>query len=245
MVRYFIMFGTILIFGLLTVEVSYCGEPAKASDVKVQPPATAETSKNAKTTAVKDETETSKPLVSGKVIETMNSGRYTYMLLEKDGRKGWVAVPGMHVKVGEQVQLNPGVEMGKFTSNTLHRTFDQIVFTSAPGTNEHELLMQVNTNKGETALPSGHPLMEKPNVDKEKWAPINGKVVETMDSGGYTYICLEKEGKKTWAAVPTMKVKIGDTLELKPGATMTNFSSKTLNRTFESIIFSAGPVSKK
>ncbi len=31
---------------------------------------------------------------------------------------------------------------------------------------------------------------------------LSGKVVETMNSGGYTYVCLEKAGKKTWVAVP-------------------------------------------
>jgi hypothetical protein len=74
-------------------------------------------------------------------------------------------------------------------------------------------------------------------------ATLSGKVVETMDSGGYTYVCLEKKGKKTWAAVPKMKVSVGQQISLMPGAEMVNFTSKSLNRTFESIIFSGGPVS--
>ncbi|HTG00101.1 MAG TPA: DNA-binding protein [Nitrospirota bacterium] len=70
---------------------------------------------------------------------------------------------------------------------------------------------------------------------------LSGKVVETMDSGGYTYVLLEKKGKKTWVAVPAMKVKVGEVVSFEPGVEMKNFSSKTLNRTFESIYFSNGP----
>ena len=29
----------------------------------------------------------------------------------------------------------------------------------------------------------------------------SGTVVETMNSGGYTYVSLEKDGKKTWVAL--------------------------------------------
>lgn len=72
-------------------------------------------------------------------------------------------------------------------------------------------------------------------------APLSGKVVETMNSGGYTYVCLEKSGKKTWLAVPQMKVVKGETMSFEPGMEMTNFESKTLKRTFDKIIFSAGP----
>jgi hypothetical protein len=71
---------------------------------------------------------------------------------------------------------------------------------------------------------------------------VSGKVVETMDSGGYTYALLEKDGKKTWVACPKTKVEKGKDMSFQPGSEMVNFTSKTLNRTFDKIIFSAGPV---
>ena len=71
---------------------------------------------------------------------------------------------------------------------------------------------------------------------------LSGKVAETMNSGGYTYVLLEKDGEKTWIAVPQMKVTKGQTMSFKPGAEMENFKSKTLNRTFKNIVFSEGPV---
>ena len=69
---------------------------------------------------------------------------------------------------------------------------------------------------------------------------LSGKVVETMNAGGYTYVSVENNGKKTWAAVPATAVKVGQEVTCQPGMEMKNFTSKTLNRTFESIIFSGG-----
>jgi hypothetical protein len=69
---------------------------------------------------------------------------------------------------------------------------------------------------------------------------LTGKVVETMNSGGYTYISVENNGKKTWAAIPLTKVKVGQEVTCLPGMEMKNFTSKTMNRTFASILFSGG-----
>jgi hypothetical protein len=71
---------------------------------------------------------------------------------------------------------------------------------------------------------------------------MTGTVVETMNSGGYTYVCLEEKGKKTWFAAPEMKIAKGQVLTFELGMEMKNFTSKTLNRTFDTIYFSTGPV---
>ena len=80
---------------------------------------------------------------------------------------------------------------------------------------------------------------------EEEGQTISGKVVETMNSGGYSYVCVEKKGKKTWVAVPETKVSVGKEMAFQPGMEMKNFTSKTLNRTFERIIFSGGPAAGK
>ena len=72
---------------------------------------------------------------------------------------------------------------------------------------------------------------------------LSGKVVETMNASGYSYVCIEKKGVKTWIAVPQMEVKVGSQMAFLPGAEMKNFTSKTLNKTFDRIIFSGGPAS--
>jgi major membrane immunogen (membrane-anchored lipoprotein) len=69
---------------------------------------------------------------------------------------------------------------------------------------------------------------------------LSGKVAETMNSGGYTYISLENNGTKTWVAVPEAKVAVGQMVSCQPGMPMKDFTSKTLNRSFPVIIFSGG-----
>ena len=74
-------------------------------------------------------------------------------------------------------------------------------------------------------------------------AAFKGKVVEKQDASVYTYIRLDDgAGKEIWAAVPQTQLEIGEEIALKGGSVMTNFNSKTLNRTFESIIFASGLV---
>jgi len=84
-----------------------------------------------------------------------------------------------------------------------------------------------------------------PTAPASAASSISGKVAETMNSGSYTYIKIENNGKNTWVAVPAMKVKVGQDVSIAQGMPMTNFTSKTLNRTFESIIFSSGPAGKR
>ncbi len=69
---------------------------------------------------------------------------------------------------------------------------------------------------------------------------LSGKVVQTMNSGGYTYVEIENKGKKLWVAIGETKIKKGDMVTFKPGAVMENFESKTLKRKFDRIIFSEG-----
>lgn len=91
-------------------------------------------------------------------------------------------------------------------------------------------------------LPKGHPAVAAP----KETPPITGKVLNTMDSGGYTYVYLQQQkGEKVWVAFPKTKVAVGKKVSLVPGEEFKNFKSKTLNRTFDRIIFSLGPVPKK
>jgi hypothetical protein len=69
---------------------------------------------------------------------------------------------------------------------------------------------------------------------------LSGKVVESMDAGNYTYVSIEKDDKNVWVAIPRVKVAIDQEISIKPGMVIPNFESKTLNRTFESIIFADG-----
>ncbi|OQX15331.1 MAG: DNA-binding protein [Desulfobulbaceae bacterium A2] len=68
--------------------------------------------------------------VSGNVLETMNSGGYTYLLIDTGKAKQWVAIPESSVQIGKEVSCNDGMEMRNFTSKTLNRTFDSVIFSA-------------------------------------------------------------------------------------------------------------------
>lgn len=63
----------------------------------------------------------------------------------------------------------------------------------------------------------------------------SGTVVETMDSSGYTYVRLEEDDR--WVASKTFTVSIGDRVKFADAMEMGEFHSRTLNRTFEKILF--------
>ena len=72
---------------------------------------------------------------------------------------------------------------------------------------------------------------------------ITGTVLETMDSGGYTYLKLKTDRGEVWAAVNKAAVKKGSTATVTNPLPMQNFESKTLKRKFDLIFFGelAGP----
>jgi hypothetical protein len=68
---------------------------------------------------------------AGKVLETMNSGGYTYVRLNTGSEEVWIAAPETTVAVGDEVSYTNGMPMEGFRSNTLSKTFDLIYFVPA------------------------------------------------------------------------------------------------------------------
>lgn len=64
-----------------------------------------------------------------------------------------------------------------------------------------------------------------------------GKVTETMNASGYTYVQVDTGKEKFWAAAPEVKVKVGDSVLVPEGMPMPNYESKTLNRKFDLVYF--------
>ncbi len=62
-------------------------------------------------------------------------------------------------------------------------------------------------------------------------------VNETMDSGGYTYLRVNENGKEKWLASPIIIVAKGDKVYYSGDTEMQNFHSKTLDKTFKTILF--------
>lgn len=72
--------------------------------------------------------------LSGTVAETMNSGGYTYLLVQTPaGEKKWAAVTQAAVKKGQKVTVTNAMDMANFESPTLKRKFDHIAFGTLGG----------------------------------------------------------------------------------------------------------------
>jgi hypothetical protein len=68
---------------------------------------------------------------------------------------------------------------------------------------------------------------------------LSGKVLERIAASPYCYLRLQTARGEVWAAVPEVKVEKGAEVTVVNPMLMSNFESKTLNRTFPEIFFGA------
>lgn len=136
---------------------------------------------------------------SGTVLETMNSSGYTYMLLENGADKTWVAIPATTVAKGDKVDYYQGMVMEKFTSKTLNRTFDNLVFSPGlvgqkagaaqqpvqqPASND-SFAAAINAEK--TSVKAPVPVMEKSAGSAGAIAPLEEiSIAKSTAANGYT-----------------------------------------------------------
>jgi hypothetical protein len=66
---------------------------------------------------------------------------------------------------------------------------------------------------------------------------LTGKVLETFDAGGYTYLKLAKGEREVWAAISESTVEVGSEVTIGGAMLMENFESPSLGRTFPEIYF--------
>lgn len=69
---------------------------------------------------------------------------------------------------------------------------------------------------------------------------LRGKLLETIDAAGYTYLRLQTSSGETWAAIPATDVQQGTEVVVLDPRPMGRFESKTLKRTFDEIVFGSG-----
>jgi len=146
----------------------------------------------------------------GRVLKTMNAGGYTYIQVEHRGQQVWIASSRVDVARGQLVRWGDAAVMSNFHSKALGQTFEQILFVS-----------KVISDKAATAPTSGP----------------SGKVVSVAAGGGYSYIEVATDTGTKWLAAPMQAVSAGDVVSWNGGATMRNFNSKALARTFDEIVF--------
>ena len=101
--------------------------------------------------------------------------------------------------------------------------------------------------KPETPLPPNHPAMtgmmphnsQQPSMRAPEGPVQKGKVLEVANGAGYSYLKLDSGGKPYWIAGMELKVHKGDIVNYINNVEMNKFYSKTLNKTFDRIIFAS------
>lgn len=64
----------------------------------------------------------------GVVLGTIDSEGYTYIEVDQNGQKIWIAANEMKLKPGDKLQFDPGMDMTNFRSSSLQRTFPTMRF---------------------------------------------------------------------------------------------------------------------
>ena len=97
------------------------------------------------------------------------------------------------------------------------------------------------------APPPGHPAAEQAieaigapsSTVSDAELPHSGVVLSATDANSFTYVEVldDESGKPRWLAVPRQAFSVGDRVRFDEGGRMSNFFSRKLNITFESILF--------
>jgi len=155
----------------------------------------------------------------GTVLETMNSGVYTYARIGAENAEIWVAGPMTKLAIGDTVSLAGADNMGPFTSPTLDRKFDEIYF------------------------------IDQFRAADATVGTFQGTVTETMTVDGHTYALVnvgeefswmrasDTEEPLVWLAAPATVLSVGDVVSWQGGSVMREFHSGALDRTFTELVF--------
>ncbi|MES9991767.1 MAG: hypothetical protein ABW098_07430 [Candidatus Thiodiazotropha sp.] len=105
-------------------------------------------------------------------------------------------------------------------------------------------LVALSTTAVSADTPDAHPPMDHSKVFQhaDKSTPDiesmrHAEVREVINTSGYTYIEITQKDKPVWLAVPSTEVKVGDTVHYTDSLPVEHHTSRTLKRTFESVIF--------
>lgn len=184
MKRFLKVFALLLLVISIAAVNTACNSKKKPAETKQQE----QTNQQNPTPQTGPITTDARPIIKGKVVETMNSGGYTYVKLTNNGKDIWVAITEAVIKKGEEMSFYSGDEMRNFTSKTLNRTFDSVIFS--PGI------------VGQAGDPNASPFMSKGAVVTEKQ-----KVKVDKAAGANAYSIADLYAKKAELNAKSVKVK--------------------------------------
>lgn len=144
----------------------------------------------------------------GVVADAITAGGYSYIEVDIDGARYWLATLATAVQPGMKIEWQQYAVMNNFSSKALGRNFEQILFVD-----------RVFTDR---ITASG---------------PRRGIVTDSVNAAGYSFIHVDENGSSVWLAAPETPLDAGQAIEWSGGSLMRNFTSRTLDRVFEEIIF--------
>lgn len=170
---------------------------------------------------------------AGKVLQVQNAGGYTYVeVASASGQQVWIAGSPIQIKVGDTLEWGAFDVMRNFTARSLGRTFDQILFVSQWGPAGGAVVATSPHGNFGTAAP----MLTTPGGAGGGDA---GTVKSVTNGGGYSYIEVDRGGSTVWVAANQVATKPGDKVQWQGGSVMSNFTAKSINRTFDSIVFAS------
>jgi len=113
------------------------------------------------------------PTATGAVVETMDAGNYTYVLVNTGSEEIWAAAGRFDVSVGDTVVVPLEMPMQDFHSDRLDRTFPVIYFTS-------QIFREGDAPSA--AMPPGHPPVTGESVSSHA-SSTQAVSVEPADGG--------------------------------------------------------------
>lgn len=165
---------------------------------------------------------------TGKVLQVQNGGGYTYAEVQTvNGMKVWIAGQQIDVRPGASVTWGNFMIMQNFQAKSINRNFPEILFVEqwAPA------------GQAPVATAPHGKLPEPRLATAAADAGANGVVKSIANSGGYSYVEVQRGNGVIWVAGPQANVKKGDKVQWAGASEMSNFTAKSLGRTFDKILF--------
>ena len=183
----------VIILGAAALLVMQKHKNSRVANAQTRPAATAE--------SVSPKPVASADALTGTVKETMDSGGYTYVLLTTEKGETWVAAPKTVVKVGQKVSFVPGMVMKNFKSETLNRTFDEVVFSPGmAGAGGHGMAgggaCPVKGDKKPAGMGMGGGKAPMNSSGRVVVPPLDLKIAKAPGENGYSVAELYAKGKE-------------------------------------------------
>ena len=187
------------------------------------------------------------PPNSGNLVQVLHAGGYTYGEVEgPQGQRVWVAGGHIDAQPGDMVQWGQFAVMNNFTAKSLNRSFEQILFVNSwgpvGGTSAAVAAHGAPPSAAAGAAPAADAHAGIAGHGGSGIVPAavperSGVVKTATTAAGYTYLEVAQGETTVWVAAPETTVKEGDQVSWGPGMVMRNFTAKSINRTFDQIIF--------